>query len=70
MPTTTNGVSGRVQYDADVTCFSDAHEEGEIMMATEEQSDRGNDILECPECGVRRAVNLRVVPVARIEPDD
>ncbi len=54
------GVSGPVQYDADVVCYSDGHEEGERMMPTEERSDQDNDILECPECGVRRAVNLHV----------
>jgi len=54
------GVSGPVQYDADVMCFSDEHEEGQQMMPTEERSDQGNDILECPECGVRRAVKLHV----------
>lgn len=58
------GVSGPVQYDADVVCYSDDHEESARLIPTEEQSDKGNDILECPKCGVLRAVNLHVVPVA------
>ena len=61
---TTSGVSGVVQYDADVYCFNvDAHDDGERMHPTEETSDKGNSILECPECGVRRAVNLHVRPL-------
>lgn len=64
MPGTASGVSGVVQYDADVYCFNeDKHEEGERMFPTEKTSDKGNTVHECPECGVRRAVNLRVVPV-------
>jgi len=58
-----SGVSGPVEYDATVMCFSDKHDDGVHMIATDEQSDNGNDIFECVECGVRRAVNLRVVPV-------
>lgn len=60
---TTMGVSGPVQYDADVICYSDEHEDGVRLMPTEQQSDKGNDILECPQCGVRRAVNLHVAPL-------
>lgn len=56
-----SGVSGSVQYDADVSCYND--HEGEQMFPTEETSDKGNTIFECPECDVRRAVNLQVVPV-------
>lgn len=65
MSGTTMGVSGPVQYDAvlAVECFSDEHGGSEKMFRTEVQSDRGNDILECPECGIRRAVNLHVAPL-------
>lgn len=64
MTGTSSGVSGPVQYDASVMCFNDdEHEDGVRMVAIGEQSDEGNDIFECVECGVRRAVNLRVVPV-------
>jgi len=63
MTGTSSGVSGPVQYDASVMCFSDEHDEGVQMIASGGQSDEGNDIFECVECGTRRAVNLRVVPV-------
>lgn len=71
MPSTTMGVSGCVQYDADVSCYNeDAHDEGQRMIRTGETSDKGNEILECPKCGVRRAVNLKVVPLRAAEGGD
>jgi len=65
-----SGVSGVVEYDADVHCFNDdEHEEPQRLIATEEVSDEANTIFECPECGVRRAVNLHVAPL-RPDNDD
>lgn len=63
MTGTSSGVSGSVQYDASIMCFNDEHDDGVQMIANGEQSDNGNDVFECVECGARRAVNLRVVPV-------
>ena len=60
---TTMGVSGSVEYDLSVMCFNDDHDAGIRLIYAEEQSDKGNDILECPECGARRAVDVHVAPV-------
>ena len=68
MTGTTSGVSGVVQYDATVMCFNESeHEDGVHMIHAEEQSEEGNDILEYPECGVRRAVNVHVAPLGHSE---
>lgn len=58
------GVVGPVQYDLDVQCFADSHEESPHLMPTEETSDKNNPILECPECGFRVAVDAHVKMVA------
>lgn len=66
MTGTSSGVSGSVQYDASVMCFNDEEhqsEDGVRMVAIGEQSDKGNDIFQCSECGIRRAVNLHVAPL-------
>lgn len=62
------GVTGPLQYDLDVQCFADDHEDGVFCHPTEEVSDKNNPILECPECGYRVAVDTHVVPVTRSEP--
>jgi len=59
MPTTDSAVSGDVQADVDISCFNDDHDPARLF-PTEERSNKGNTILECPECGERRAVNLEV----------
>lgn len=68
MTGTATGVSGVVEYDADVYCFNkDAHDDGEMMHPSDETSDKGNTIYECPECGVRRAVKLHVARLGKTE---
>jgi hypothetical protein len=64
MGDTGSGVSGAVQYDIDISCFADEHFEAQQMFPTDELTDRMNTIYECPECGVRRAVDVRVAPLA------
>lgn len=61
------GVSGSVQYDLDIKCYSDEHDEGVHMYPTDEWSDENNPILECPECGTLRAVDVHVVQVWRAD---
>lgn len=63
MPPKTAGVSGDVQYDLDISCFAKEHDDPQPMFETEELSDEGNAIVECPECGRRRAVNVHVAQV-------
>jgi len=60
---TGSGVSGAAQYDIDISCYSNAHDDGERMLPTDELSDRMNTVYECPECGIRRAVDVHVAPL-------
>jgi predicted RNA-binding Zn-ribbon protein involved in translation (DUF1610 family) len=46
---TAAGVSGSVEYEADLYCFND--HDGKIMHLEDQTSDKGNTIYECPECG-------------------
>ena len=63
MPSKTSGVSGVVEYDLDISCFADEHDEPQQMFETEETSNKGNALVECPECGRVRAVDVHVVKV-------
>lgn len=63
MPSKTAGVSGAVEYDLDISCFADEHDESQRMFETEETSDKGNALVKCPECGRVRAVNVHVAKV-------
>lgn len=63
MPPKLAGVSGDVQYDLDIMCFADEHDDGVHMYTNEEESDKGNPIVECPECGRRRAASVHVSQV-------
>lgn len=69
MPTTDTAVSGDVQADADVSCYNDEHEPAR-MVPTDETTEEGNSILECPECGTKRAVNLVVNTLKPVEAGD
>ena len=60
MPSKLAGVSGAIQYDLDIMCFADDHDDGVHMIETTEDSDKGNAIVECPECGRRRAAKVHV----------
>jgi hypothetical protein len=58
---TASGVSGSVEYDAELLCVND--HDPKRMHPQDETSVQGNTIYECPECGNRRAVNLHVAPL-------
>lgn len=64
MPSKLSGVSGAVQYDLDIMCFADEHEDGVHMIETEERSNEDNPIVECPQCGRRRAASVQVAALA------
>jgi hypothetical protein len=63
------GVVGTVQYDLDVQCYDDSHDDGIWMVPTGRMSDKNNPILSCPECGFRVAVDTHVARVPGVGGD-